>query len=115
MPNRDPADDVPLCIDCDGTLLRTDLLHEAVFQLLKEAPLTLLKVPFWLARGRAYMKERIAAIVSFSRATLPFNDDVIALARDAACAGRKLVLATASPRSFAEQVAARCPDRKSVV
>jgi 4-hydroxybenzoate polyprenyltransferase/phosphoserine phosphatase len=100
---------VPLCIDCDGTLIRTDLLHESVFLLLKQAPLSLLKLPFWLARGRAHMKERIAATVSFSGATLPFNDDVVALAREAVRDGRKLVLATASPRAFAEQVAARCP------
>jgi phosphoserine phosphatase len=100
---------VPLCIDCDGTLIRTDLLHESVLLLLKQAPLSLLKLPFWLARGRAHMKERIAATVSFSGATLPFNDDVVALAREAVRDGRKLVLATASPRAFAEQVAARCP------
>ena len=100
---------IPLCIDCDGSLIRTDLLHEAVFLMLKQAPLSLLKLPFWLARGRAYMKERIAACVSFSQSAFPFNEDVLAIAQKAAAEGRLLVLATASPLAFAEQVAARCP------
>ena len=30
---------VPLCIDCDGTLIRTDLLHEGLLLLVKQAPL----------------------------------------------------------------------------
>ena len=108
-PTQGDLSGVPLCIDCDGTLLRTDLLHESVFLLLKQSPLVLLMLPFWLVRGRAYMKERVAASVSFSDATLPFNADVVALAREATRAGRKVVLATASPRAFAEQVVAGCP------
>jgi hypothetical protein len=49
-----------LYVDLDGTLLATDLLHESSLQLLRSSPLTALKIPAWLLRGKAFMKRRIA-------------------------------------------------------
>jgi phosphoserine phosphatase len=96
---------VPLCVDCDGTLLRTDLLHEAVFLLLKSAPWKVLLLPLWLLKGKAYLKDRLAQAVSFSWGTLPLNDDVVALVREARSEGRIVVLATASHHSQAQGIA----------
>lgn len=39
----------PLCIDLDGTLLNSDLLLEVAFAQLKQAPLSVLCWPRWLA------------------------------------------------------------------
>lgn len=97
---------IALCIDCDGSLIRTDLLHESVFRLLKAAPWLLLLLPFWLLRGKAYLKERIAQRVSLDVSSLPMNEDVIALAREARAAGRYVVLATASHHVPAHALAA---------
>lgn len=96
---------VPLCVDCDGTLLRTDLLHEAVFLLLKSAPWKVLLLPIWLLKGKAYLKDRLAQAVSFSWGTLPLNDDVVDLVRKARSEGRTIVLATASHHSQAQGIA----------
>src|SRR4051812_46353466 len=90
--------EVPFCIDCDGTLIRTDLMHESVFLLLKKAPWMLLWLPWWLLRGRAHLKQRLAERVVFDWATVPLNDDIVILARTARAAGRKVILATASHR-----------------
>src|SRR5271165_1806662 len=43
---------VPLCVDLDGTLVRTDLLWESLVRLLRRNPLYALAVPFWFLRGR---------------------------------------------------------------
>ena len=96
---------VALCIDCDGTLLRTDLLHESVLLLIKQAPLSLLLLPFWLLRGKAYLKERIAERVQFDWSTLPYNDEVLKLIADGRAGGRQIVLATASPQAWASGIA----------
>src|SRR4029079_19735980 len=95
----------PLCVDCDGTLVRTDLLHEAVFLMLKGAPWKLLLLPVWWLRGRAYLKARIAESVSFDWATIPLNDDVVTLVRTAREEGRKVILVTASHQSLADGLA----------
>jgi len=99
--------DAPLCVDCDGTLIRTDLLHESVFLVFKRAPWKLLLLPFWLLRGKAYMKMRLAQSSHFEWATLPLNEEVVALIKQARDAGRRTVLATASHRLLADAFAAR--------
>lgn len=94
-----------LCVDCDGTLIRTDLLHEAVFRLMKESPFTLLRLPFWLLRGKAYLKGELAKRVEIDPALLPYNQDFLSFLQQEQAGGRELALATASPRAFAEAIA----------
>ncbi len=96
---------LPLCIDCDGTLIRTDLLHESVFLLLKSSWTTVFRLPFWLMRGKAYMKQQLSDRVELDATKLPYNDEVIALIKTARAEGRTTVLVTASPRRQAQQVA----------
>lgn len=95
----------PLCVDLDGTILATDLLWESLLILLKKNPLYLLRLPFWLARGRAFLKRQIAIRVSLDPAALPYREDVLSFLRGERRAGRPLVLATGADRHLAEQVA----------
>lgn len=100
--SRDP---IPLCIDCDGTLIATDLLHESVLLLLKSAPWLILWLPLWLVRGRAALKAELAERVSLDPSTLPYRDEVLTLVKDARAQQRMVVLATASHESAAACVA----------
>lgn len=95
----------PLCVDMDGTLIRTDLLYEGLCALAKHSFFSLFLLPFWLIGGKANMKEQIAKRVQFDPALLPYNEALIDYLRAAKAAGRVLVLATASPRPYAELVA----------
>lgn len=97
----------PLCVDCDGTLLRTDLLHESVFLLAKQSPISLVQLPLWLLRGKAYMKQQIALRVRFDFDSLPVCEEMVEQIRSARAEGRRVVLVTASPRLWAEGVAKR--------
>ncbi len=42
----------PLCVDLDGTLIKTDLLWESLLALLKQSPFSLFRLPFWLLKNR---------------------------------------------------------------
>lgn len=95
----------PLCVDCDGTLIATDLLYEAFFLMLKQYPLGILLLPFWLIRGKAYLKNRIAEKVDFNWSTLPYRDEVVQHVQQARNEGRTTVLATASPQTWADEIA----------
>jgi len=101
-----PVSDLPLCVDCDGTLIRTDLLHESVLLLVKKSWFNIFRLPVWLLKGKAYLKHRVAERVELDPSSLPYNDEVLALTRQARADGRRTVLATASTRSLAEAVAA---------
>ncbi|PWK69115.1 UbiA family prenyltransferase [Aminobacter sp. AP02] len=96
---------IPLAVDLDGTLIATDLLWEGLFALLKKNPLNIFMVPFWLLRGPARLKQAIAAAVDIDPATLPYRPEVLQRLREEHANGRRLVLATGTPRKFAEAIA----------
>jgi 4-hydroxybenzoate polyprenyltransferase len=95
---------VPLCIDLDGTLIRSDTLFESVLQLLKREPWLVLALPFWLAGGKARLKARIAERTELAAATLPYREDFVAWAREQSQM-RPVILVTAAHRRIADTVA----------
>lgn len=93
-------------IDLDGTLIHTDLTQLGVRRFTARRPWRWLTLFFWLLRGRAYLKPRLAERVEIDPATLPYCpvvQDFIARHR---AAGKKLILATASPQKWADAVGA---------
>jgi 4-hydroxybenzoate polyprenyltransferase len=103
-----PADppEVPLAVDLDGTLVRTDTLHENLLVLFKQAPWLLLLLPLWVLRGKAFFKAEVARRASLDAARLPYNEELLAFLHEEKARGRRLVLATAADRRIADAVAA---------
>ncbi len=97
---------VPLCVDMDGTLIRTDMLWEAVARLLKQRPADMFALPFWLLRGRAHLKRKVAERVEVDAANLPYHGEFVGFLREERARGRKICLVTASDGAPAQQVAA---------
>ena len=95
----------PLCVDLDGTLVKTDTLLETLLLLLKKNPLYLLMLPLWLRRGKAHLKREISRRVELDAASLPYNEAFLDYLQAERAAGRKLVLATAADRRIATQIA----------
>jgi 4-hydroxybenzoate polyprenyltransferase len=104
-PHNPEMPPVPLCVDLDGTLIRSDLLLESLFGLLKRNLLYLLWLPLWLLEGKAAFKRRLAERVELAVDLLPYNEPLLAWLREQRAAGRPLLLATASHVTYAEQVA----------
>jgi 4-hydroxybenzoate polyprenyltransferase/phosphoserine phosphatase len=95
----------PLCVDLDGTLIRSDTLWESVVLLLRRQPWRLFSCLFWLCRGKAFFKRAIAARVQPDAATLPYRPDVLEFLRMEKQSGRRLVLATGTATQVAQAVA----------
>lgn len=95
----------PLCVDLDGTLLRTDLLVESFFLLLKQNILYIFLIPVWLLKGKAHLKQQIADRVEIDASLLPYQETFLNYLRQQHESGRKLILATASNIKFANSVA----------
>jgi len=95
----------PLCVDLDGTLLRSDLLLESLFALLRHRPLFVIWLPLWWLRGRSHLKREIACRASIDVTLLPYREELLAQLRAERGRGRRLVLATASDRQLADSVA----------
>ena len=110
-----PKDAAPLFVDLDGTLIKTDLLIESAFFLLKKQPWLLLVMLYWLAYGKARLKEEIALRSVLDFDVLPLQKEFVAFLHDEAGNGRTLYLATASDRRLAEPVAQRLGIFKQVL
>jgi len=100
------ADRLPLCVDLDGTLVRTDTLHEQFLQALVHRPLAALLVVAVLLRGKAAFKRALSQLSPIQPDSLPYQTDLVEFLRAEKASGRTLVLATASDRGVAEPIAA---------
>ena len=96
---------MPLCVDLDGTVIRTDLLWESLLKLVKQAPPYALVALFWWTRGRAYLKAQIARRVEVDPVTLPYNEPLLEFLRAEKARNRELYLVTASDEKLARGVA----------
>lgn len=97
--------DVALVVDLDGTLVQTDLLIESAFVLARERPQALVRLPGWLKRGKATLKNEIAARAELDVTNLPYNQELRDYLTEEKQRGRRIVLATAANHRYAHQVA----------
>ena len=95
---------IPLCVDLDGTLIRSDLLVESALALLAHRPLAIFSMLGWLLRGKAHLKQQIAQRVELDPSALPYNGELIAWLSEQR-AERHVVLCTASDVKLATPVA----------
>jgi 4-hydroxybenzoate polyprenyltransferase/phosphoserine phosphatase len=93
--------------DLDGTLLATDTFVETLAAYLFRQPWRAPRILFWLLRGRAHCKGRLAAAIDPDVFQWPIRADVETLIKEAKNKGRPVVLATAAHRLVADSVAAR--------
>lgn len=98
---------IPLAVDVDGTLVRTDLLYEAALQFIAKNPLRTPQLLFWLLRGRAYLKTKLGAEISPPIETMPLRKETLDLIRVAQAADQPVYLASASDERYLHSLADR--------
>lgn len=96
----------PLVVDLDGSLIRVDLLHEALARLGLRSPLLLIRLALRHRQSLAAFKTAVAQEIFVDPATLPYESEVVARLRKEFESGRRLILATASPLAWAAPIAA---------
>ncbi len=94
----------PLCIDLDGTLVRTDTLVESFFLLVKKNPFYAFMCVLWLLRGKAVLKSEVAKRVKINASSLPYNETLLAMLYEEHRNGRDIWLCTAANEKIAQSV-----------
>lgn len=94
-----------LCVDLDGTLIRTDTTWLAVGRFLHTRPFQCWRLLLWLVHGRAYLKQQLGQVVQLDPSTLPYHKQLIHWLIERQQHGDTLVLATATDQNFAQSVA----------
>ncbi len=99
--------DMPLAVDMDGTLILSDMSKISITKVLIRKPWLIPKVFIKEFSGkRAQWKRLLAEKLVFDPADLEYHETFLDWITGEFARGRKLILATASDRIVAEQVAA---------
>lgn len=95
----------PLCVDLDGTLVKSDTLVDSLLVLARNRPALLFQLPGAVMRGKAAFKAFVTSHVELDVAHLPYNRKVLHFLQREHTRGRELYLATGADVRLAERVA----------
>lgn len=93
-----------IAVDLDGTLTLSDTFHESLLTLVRNKPYFLLLLPFWLFKGIAHLKQKVAEHSELDVTTLPYNQPLIDWLKEEKQCGKKIILCTAANEKIAEAV-----------
>ena len=100
------VDIVPLCVDLDGTLVKSDTFYDSICVLIRTRPGNIFRLPGWLlSGGKARVKAEVAALAPLDAAHLPYNHVVLHYAAGEHRLGRPVYLTTGADVSLATRVA----------
>jgi len=95
----------PLCVDLDGTLVKSDTLVDSLLLLVRTHPLRAMRAPLWLKGGKAGLKARVSAEVQLDTTHLPYNRPLLEYLMEQHAEGRKLYLTTGADTALAHRIA----------
>jgi 4-hydroxybenzoate polyprenyltransferase/phosphoserine phosphatase len=95
----------PLCVDLDGTLVKSDTLIDSLLVLLRNHPRSALKTLRWVLDGKAALKSQVSNIVSLDVAHLPYNRPLLEYLEQERGQGRRIYLTTGADMRLAERIA----------
>lgn len=100
---------IHLHIDLDGTLLKSDLLHEHLIRLLLRNPLKFIAILPSLLKGKLAFKQAVANACDFRNIVLPYNEDLTTWLKTNYLKYKSTNLITASPQKWADLVSDKFP------
>ncbi len=97
---------IPLIVDLDGTLIFSDTLYETFLFALKKNFLVFFFSLFWVLRGKAFLKSKLANLsVNFDPLLLPYNTNFIKWVKLEKKKNRRVILCTAAHNIIAAKIA----------
>ncbi|MFP5237672.1 MAG: UbiA family prenyltransferase [Acidobacteriota bacterium] len=104
-PPRTREDLRPLCVDLDGTLVKSDTLHDSLLVLARTRPSRLAALPAKVLKGKAAFKAFVAGEVSLDVKHLPYNRKLLHYLQSEHAKGRKIYLTTGADVRLAQRIA----------
>lgn len=103
--------DIPLVVDLDGTLLKTELPWESFLAVLVSRPLGLIKILTHrvLHGNRVSLKRNLEKHAALELKTLPLSESFLNFLKSEKSKGRTLFLCTGSTQSYADRISQNIP------
>ena len=100
-----PKTDQILTVDLDGTLIRSDMLHETFWSAFSRDWRTPFRALRALFSGKAALKAFLSGASEIDVTRLPYNDVVIDYIKTFRASGGRTILATACNQDIAQDIA----------
>src|SRR5215469_3006160 len=97
--------EIPLCVDLDGTLVKSDTLHDSLLIFVRTHPGRVLALLAKLFQGKAAFKAYLADSVTPDIAHLPYNRKLLQYLQGERARGREIYLATGADGRLAQRIA----------
>nr|WP_254368295.1 UbiA family prenyltransferase [Paracoccus sp. Z118] len=94
-----------MIVDLDGTLCRTDTLHEGLLSLAAQRPAALWRLSGAVRHGKAAFKQRVTSQAILDPRFLPYDAAVLDLVAAARAEGRQVALVSAADHRQVEAIA----------
>ncbi len=88
------AAEPPLCVDLDGTLVKSDTLVDSLLALLRTHPAKVFKLPGRLLHGKAAFKAFVTESITLDVVRLPYNRKLLLFLQRERARGRRIYLTT---------------------
>jgi len=105
LSQQDDFVNIPLVVDLDETLIRTDLLFESFLMLIAVSPVRAIYALFKVLSGRSELKSYIADHIDIRADLLPYDEAVIDCINVAKNSGKDVYLVSASDDRYVKAVA----------
>lgn len=93
-----------LVVDLDGSLIKNDLLIDAILLFIFKNPLNIFRIIKFLFKGKSNLKYKLAQEINIDPQYLPYNENVLEIIKKEREGGKKIILATASNEKYADQI-----------
>jgi 4-hydroxybenzoate polyprenyltransferase len=97
--------DIPLVVNLDGLLVRSNFLLESLFYFLAGNSRAAIHLPRWIVAGRSCVRHELAARAPIDAELLPYDEMILRYLRNKRANGRRLVLVSASDQCIVDRVA----------
>jgi 4-hydroxybenzoate polyprenyltransferase len=95
----------PLVVAIEGTLVKTNMLHEKIMQFLARTPLAAWRLLLWFVQGRRTLERELDARVPLEINTTPLCEETLACVREAQSEGRPVYFASDLDRCLVQKLA----------
>ena len=95
----------PLCVDLDGTLVKSDTLVDSLLVLARAHPALLFALPGQLLHSKAAFKAFVTSHIALDVAHLPYNRKLVQFLHEENARGRAIYLVTGANVGLAQRVA----------
>lgn len=109
MTGKTQKENIPLVVDLDGTFIKKDLLYEGFKLIIRKNFLYIFSCCIWILNGKVNLKNKLFKKINIKSENIPVNEEVLHFIKKEKKDGRKIILATASLQSNAEEISRLYP------